>query len=165
MLAAQNFDAYRRAAENGHLDILHYLEEKSSAETLQDMIAEGNFYSFRYAAANKHFDVTNHLLSHASVFSYAEAHQYEYQQPHVTPFIENKLTELRARQQQMQARYQDAVFDVTSTEEAKLLFYIVRNLIRRNNAGLTEDLRYLLEIPSVKALAHTTELVNCCCRG
>ncbi|WP_115705294.1 ankyrin repeat domain-containing protein [Legionella sainthelensi] len=160
MIAEEDFYAFRFAAKNGHLDILHYLEEKSSPETLQQMIAEEDFYAFRHAAQNGHFDVTNHLLSHAAVFSYTEAHQYESQQSHVTPFIENKLTALRTSQQKMQAHYQDAVFDVTSTEEAKLLFYIARNLIRRNDAGLIEDLRYLLEIPSIKALAHTAITLN-----
>ncbi|QIN35890.1 ankyrin repeat domain-containing protein [Legionella longbeachae] len=160
MIAAQNFYAFRYAAKNGHLDILHYLEEKSSPETLQQMIVEEDFYAFRHAVQNGHFDVTNHLLNHAAVFSYTESHQYESQQSHVTPFIENKLTALRARQQQMQTHDQDAVFDVTSTEEARLLFYVARNLIRRNDAGLIEDLRYLLEIPSIKALAHTAITLN-----
>ncbi len=47
------------------------------------------------------------------------------------------------------------VFDVGSQREARLLFYMARQLIRVNDPEDRDDLLFLLCIPSVRALAHT----------
>jgi hypothetical protein len=46
------------------------------------------------------------------------------------------------------------VFNITDPEQAKICFYLMRNLVRRNDRALDDDLRFLLSIPAVKALAH-----------
>jgi hypothetical protein len=47
----------------------------------------------------------------------------------------------------------NGVFDVTDSERAKLYFYMMRNLIRQNTSESLENLNFLLNIPSVRALA------------
>ncbi|WP_115705729.1 ankyrin repeat domain-containing protein [Legionella sainthelensi] len=154
MIAKDNFYVFRTAAEHGHLDVLKYLVEKSHGQQLQEMIAAISFYAFRQAVTKKHLSVVLYLLNYPSVFAYAEIHQHEYDEQYVRSFIVEKLTVLRTHQQEAEANNSDAVFDVASSEEANFLFYIVRNMIRRNDATLIDDLRFLLNIPSVKALAH-----------
>ncbi|WP_115706958.1 hypothetical protein [Legionella sainthelensi] len=154
MIAKDNFYVFRAAAEHGHLDVLKYLVEKSPRQQLQEMISAISFYAFRQAVTKKHLSVVLYLLNFPSVFAYAEIHQHEYDAQYVRSFIFEKLTVLRTQQQEAEANNSDAVFDVASAEEANFLFYIVRNMVRRNDATLIDDLRFLLNIPSVKALAH-----------
>lgn len=159
MIATGSFCAFRFAATQGHLDVLKYLIEKVPAN-IHNMIMEENFLAFQLAALKGHFFVVEYLLNYSAVFTYAEVHHEEYGERYVSPFVRQKLTALRAQQQETEANNLDAVFDVASDEEAKILFYSARNLIRRNDIVLIDDLRFLLNIPSVKAMAHSAVTPN-----
>ena len=124
------------------------------------MIAVNDFYAFRSAAQNGHFDVVNALLKHPSAFAHVEMHNREYGVKYIHPFVHERLTSLRAQRVSLEANNPGAVFDINDSEEAKLCFYILRNLIRRNNPGLLDEIRFLIEIPSVKALLHTAVTPN-----
>ncbi|KTC92178.1 ankyrin repeat domain-containing protein [Legionella cincinnatiensis] len=159
MIKAGSFCAFRFAASQGYLEILKYLQEKAPDKMLK-MLKTNTFIAFQLAVLKGHLPVVQYMLSYFSVFAYAEAHQQEYGERCVWPFVSQTLTVLRAQQQETEANHLDAVFDVVSAAEAKLLFYIARNLIRRNDTTLIDDLRFLLNIPSVKALAHTEVTPN-----
>ncbi|KTD58216.1 ankyrin repeat protein [Legionella sainthelensi] len=158
MIKAGAFCAFRFAASHGHLEVLKYLQEKAPDKMLK-MLKRNNFIAFQLAAIKGHLPVVQYMLSYPSVFAYAEAHQEEWGQQCVWPFMSQQLTALYRQQQEVEANNLDAVFDVPA-EEAKLLFYIARNLIRRNDAVLIDDLRFLLNLPSVKSLAHTEVTAN-----
>jgi hypothetical protein len=64
------------------------------------------------------------------------------------------LASLRASRGTFEESNPEAIFDITE-KQATNYFYIIRNLIRRNDEALSDDIRFLLEIPAVKALVHT----------
>ena len=151
MIAANNYDAFRSAAENGHLAIINRLME-IAPNAVQAMIAAYNYHAFSYAARNGHLAIANRLLSYPTVLAYAEQHVQEYSGL-VTPFIDQHLATLRAAKATFEAANPNAVFDVLDPEQAKLLYYMLRNLIRRNDPALRDTILFLLEIPAVKALS------------
>lgn len=150
MITDDNFNAYISAAREGQIDVLHYLEEKVIPEQLQVMIA---------SMASDHFDiaclypeVTDHLLQHASVLAFAEPHTGEFGET-VFPFITRQLDNLHAEKRQIEETNVNVVFDVNE-KIAKCCFYILRNLIRRNEPALLDEIRFLISIPAVKNLVH-----------
>ncbi|MBN9227672.1 ankyrin repeat domain-containing protein, partial [Legionella steelei] len=66
MIAADDYWAFMWAAENGHLEVLRYLESKAPAK-VQEIIAAGNFAAFRWAAENGHLEVLRYLASKVSL--------------------------------------------------------------------------------------------------
>src|SRR3990167_6149803 len=127
MIAADNYYAFRFAARNGHLAIINRLME-IAPDAVQAMIAANNYYAFRYAAQNGHLAIINRLLSYPTVLAYAEQHVQEYSSL-VTPFIDQHLATIRAAKATFEAANPNAVFDVLDPEQAKLLYYMLRNLI------------------------------------
>ncbi len=154
MIAADNYFAFQEAAQNGHPEVLRYLEEQAP-DQLQGMITANDYRAFQQAANCNHVTVVNHLLLYPAAFAYAEQHTHEYGETYVIPFVTEKLTALRVQKLEMEQDRPNAVFDMADAEEARLCFYMLRNLIRRNDAGLLDDIRFLLDIPAVKRLAHT----------
>jgi hypothetical protein len=149
MIQACDFFAYWSAAGNGHLEVLQYLEAKAPNH-IQDMIQANNFHAYQFAAENGHLEVSKSMFSKSSAcFAHAEMHMNEYGELLIKPFVGETLHALR--QATMDA---PADFNITDSEQAKICFYIMRNLIRRNDRTLDNDLRFLLSIPAVQALAH-----------
>lgn len=153
MISDGSFSAFIAAAQNGRLDILNYLVEQTrDLGILQNMLSEGGFTAFRWAAMYNQHDTVNYLLNYTSLFAYAEENKYN---QYVLPIIDNKIKTLRAAQSALKQKNPSASFDIESTEESQFLFYILRSLIRLNNQDLDKDILFLLEIPSVRSLAHT----------
>ena len=73
---------------------------------------------------------------------------------YVRPYIMKQLTALHTQKNMLEEAQPNAVFDV-DLATAKRCFYILRNLIRRNDAAVLDDICFLLSIPAVKNLAHT----------
>ncbi|RUR05640.1 ankyrin repeat domain-containing protein [Legionella sp. km772] len=132
---------------------IRYLDEISPNNVLS-MIESNNYGFFRNAAALRRLNITNYLLTKPDVFSYAEAHNYEYGFDFINPFVGAKLSALRSQKATMEAANPNVIFNIENEEEAKLLFYMLRNIIRRNDEALRDDILFLLEIPAVKNLAH-----------
>jgi len=153
MIAANQYEAFCFAAQNGRLDILNYLESKAPGQ-IQEMIATHNYQAFNSAARNRHLPVIEHLLSFTTVFAHAEAHAREYGENYVNPFFVQLKARLLARKEAVESVNSHAIFDIESPDEANLLFYVLRHLIRRNDPALRDDILFILEIPRVKALAH-----------
>ncbi|WP_133130802.1 ankyrin repeat domain-containing protein [Legionella yabuuchiae] len=153
MIAAGNYGPFYHAVANGNLPAMEGLM-KLAPNKVRFMIA-ANYHAFDKAAENGHLPVVNRLLTFPAQFAYAELHDREYGEKYIHPFVSTTLTTLRAQKAQVEQANPDAVFDITNPEEAKLYFYMLRNLIRRNLPLLRDDILFLLEIPSVKALVHT----------
>ncbi|CEG57374.1 hypothetical protein [Legionella fallonii] len=152
MIGAQNYYAFRMGARNGHMGVLRHLGSKAP-QLFNKMVETDNFFAYRTSVENAHLDVSNWLLSNSSsCFAYAEAHVHEFGQTSVNPFIEQRLTALHSEALNVPPT---SVFDIHDSEQAKICFYIVRNLIRRNDRAMDDEIKFLLNIPSVKALAHT----------
>jgi hypothetical protein len=154
MVAAGNYAAFRSAAYNGHLPVINRLIE-IAPDKVQEMVADGNYLALGYAVSRGHLPLINRLLLIPAALAYAEMHEQEYGARYVHPFIQTTLTSLRGEIAVFEQEHLNGVFDIADPEKAKLYFYMIRNLIRRNDATLLDDLRFLLRIPAVKALAHT----------
>ena len=153
MIEANGYRAFQSAAQKGHLEVIRYLEEKAPTK-IPSMIAADNFIALWSATKYGHRDITHHLLSHPLTFAFAELHTREYGL-HVNPFTSQKISALHVKKETLEQEHPNAVFDIADPNESKLLFYVLRNLIRRNEPDLRDEISFLLNIPSVKALAHT----------
>lgn len=151
MVKAGDYKAFGNAAENGHLMVVNRLIELAS-DGVFNMIQAGNYAALQWAAQHSRPFVVNRLLSFAEVMAFAEMHEHEYGS-FVLPFITNTLAALRDKRVAFEAAHPRAVFDVAE-DEAKNCFFIIRHLIRRNDPALMDDIRFLLEIPAIRALAH-----------
>lgn len=155
MITACDYEAFECAAANGHLDLVTYLAERVSYEILQTMILADHCGAFRKAAENGHFNVVTHLLSYSSLFAYAETQSEEKgYTKYIDSFINHKLSGLRAQKSHFEHINPHGVFNIENDEEARLLFYIIRNFIRQNNSTLQNDIGLLLGIPKVQRLIH-----------
>ncbi|CZG59613.1 TPA: hypothetical protein ACJ5DT_003113 [Legionella pneumophila] len=157
MIQAQDYYGFRLGASGGHIELLKHMQSKAP-QLFDKMVAANNFFAYRASLENGHFEVSNWLLSNSSsCLAYAEAHRHEYGTTSVNPFIENRLAVLHREAINLPP---PAVFDIQDTEQAKICFYMIRNLIRRNERNLDDEIKFLLNIPSVKALAHTVVTPN-----
>jgi ankyrin repeat protein len=153
MLTTQYYDAFRFAASNGYLEVIEYLLSLSP-DKVQAMLSADNYSSFRKAAENNHGPLAKYLLNFSSVFAYAERHDHEYGITYIYPFVQERLDIIRSHRERLEQESSNMIFDLVEPEEAKLGFYLIRNLIRRNDATLTDEIRFLIEIPALIALAH-----------
>ena len=163
MISARNYKAFQVAAGNGHLSVMKRLIELAP-DKVRVMTSANNYAAFRYASSNNHLDnldVINFLFQqNVSLFAYAEPHEEEFGEKYVHPFVIQNLTALRVARVAVEAENVNAVFDVTNLEQSKCCFYLLRNIIRRNDPALLDDIRFLTEIPSVKTLLHTAVTPN-----
>ena len=153
MIKAANYLAFCLAAQNGHLDILKWLKQQAPNE-FGAMIQADNYSAFRLAPQNGHLDTVNWLLHNPECLAYAEMHAHEYGQAIVNPFIAETLAAIHQEVEGHLARHPHTVFDIVEPERARHCFYMIRHLIRRNDRTLDDELRMLLQIPAVRALAH-----------
>lgn len=153
MISSQNYYPYRIAAANGHEIIMAHIEA-TGPELIQTMIKADDFYAFRKAFENNHLDLCHQLLNKSSAcMAYAEAHVHEYGERIVMPHIKQRLFGLHREALNINA---NGVFDLTDTEQVTICFYMLRHLIRLNDRSLDDELSFLLNIPTIKSLAHRT---------
>lgn len=158
MIKADNYRAFGNAAENGCLAIINRLIALAPTEVLS-MVKSNNYGPLQWAAEQGRHLVVYRLLSFAEVMAHAEIHEREYDS-FVRPFIANTLSVLRSKRSAFEATHHRVPFDVLDDNTTKNYFYILRHLIRRNNSQFLDDIRFLLEIPAVRALAHTGKEEN-----
>lgn len=157
MMASNLFSVFRYAVKRNFFEVLTRLMQTVPRQ-LEDMVSAAEFDVFRAAAGNLHVRqygprMAYWLLNFPIVFAYAET-KTEYMEHFVQPYSVGKITELRAKKQSDEAATPPVLFDI-ETGEAKLCFYILRNLIRRNSPDVLLDIHFLLSIPAVQAIAHT----------
>lgn len=149
---AEDYYALRWAATNGHLTMIKYLETYLSVEERVAAVQEGDYDAIKWPALHNYQHIINHFLHVDVAMAYAEAHDREYAIKYVYPYIEQKI--LMLKQAKSEFEKQNLLDDYNlNDEEARHAFYMARNLIRRNDLTLNDDLIFLLSIPSVKALA------------
>ncbi|RUR09053.1 hypothetical protein [Legionella sp. km772] len=151
MIASANFEAFKQATQKGHVHVVKFITEKAGIH-LESMLASDNYDAFLGALEANSNDVVTHLLSYPQLLAHAEEHENTYN-AHVLPFIDSKIISLREQKNKFELDHPRGVFDV-SISDAKLLFYCLRNLIRRNDPSLHDQMLFLLEIPAVKNLVH-----------
>ena len=152
MVSAENFYAFQFAASHGHLDVMEKLMEIAS-DKVQDMVSADNFYAFEMAHENAQLQIVERLLSVPAVFTYAEMHPHEYRE-FVQDFMNFELSTLSQDTNNFNTNHPGQVFDITDLEKAKLYFYMLRPLIRQQTPESLNQISLLLDIPSVRALAH-----------
>lgn len=118
------------------------------------MIQSENYYAFRWAAVGRgHHNVINFLLDCPAMLGYAEMHEFEYGEKYVNPFIARHVNRLKEMHDAFKQSNPEDLFDLVTKSECLQGFYMLRNLIRRNDEALLDDIRFLLSIPGIKALA------------
>lgn len=153
MISVNDFTPFRGAASQGHLALVdRFLSLMPEHQVL--MIAAYDFDAFRGTANQGHHQVIHRFLSIPAVLSYAEGHDREYGAEFVRPFITDQLAALRAERQAYESENPNAVFTIADDIKAKCCFFMLRNLIRRHDSTCLDDMRFLLDIPSVKNLVH-----------
>ena len=147
---------FEGAIEGGRLEVINTLLTIIPSTEVPALITNARYKAFHYAKDNPNPMVMQRLLSFAEGFSYAEdAPDSSYRYEYAEPFAMEKIRSLRLQRASLEASHPDAVFDITDANEAKLCFYIIRNIIRRTRrSSNVDDLLFLLAIPSVKALVH-----------
>src|SRR3990167_8070941 len=153
-VSADDYGAIRNAAQDDHTETIKYLESHLSSEEQKEAVMAHNYAVIQNAAYNVDTATFRHFLTIDTVLAYAEAHVSEYGR-FVNPYISERIADLRMMKLNAEANNPQVVFDV-GEEEARCIFYMIRNLIRRgaNNPHMMhDDIVFLLEIPAVKALA------------
>ncbi|EHL32182.1 hypothetical protein [Legionella drancourtii] len=104
-------------------------------------------------------DTVNHFLTIGAGLAYAEPHDHEYGR-FVHPFIAHQINAYQHAKNEYEQTNPNGVFNLDE-QEARLCFYMLRNLIRRGvdrehaaAEDVTDEIRMLLSIPSVRALCH-----------
>ncbi|MFA6302255.1 MAG: hypothetical protein WC627_03870 [Legionella sp.] len=159
MISADKYTAYRRAASTGRYNLLKHFEKKLP-HAVNEMVSADDFAAFRWAAQKNNFVVTRHLLEFPPCFAYAEQNYAEYGKNFVSPFIQSSLIRLRRERQQFAESEPNKQFNIHNKDDIDRYFYIIRNLIRQNNPEQDDDLRFLLNIPALKAKACVSATTN-----
>lgn len=153
MIAAAEYGTFANACKFGHQNIARLLLDQVCPENREAMMSTLNALAFSSAYESHHEDIANWLLSQSvGCFAYAEEHFEEYQEM-VNSYINQQLSFLH-KEQQFWQKNNNEKFDLTEEKDITICFYILRNLIRQNDRGKDDEIRFLLGIPSVKALAH-----------
>ena len=156
MLQADNYRAFQNAARSGNIHAINRLIELAG-DNVQTMLQADNYQAFQNATRNGNSHIMAHLMSYPTVFAYAESHLHEYGQ-HTRRFMTAKLTAFKELKRAFETAHPNEVFNLEDPAVAHLCFYLMRHIIRLNDRALDDDLRFLLSIPSVRALAHTRVL-------
>jgi hypothetical protein len=152
IIKARGYEAFHLAVENGHLAVIERLMALAPSE-VQAMVGASSYAAFRWADENSHLEVVQRLLRFPIQFAYAEKHMNDHGEA-VTSFMHEELTSLRNLKTVFETDHPEGVFNLEDPEQARLCFYMLRNLIRRNDAALQDDMLFLMDIPSVRALLH-----------
>lgn len=150
MFKVLHYSPFASAARNGHLEVLKYLAETAPFPiSLVHMIEAFGYQAYRYGT----HEVRNWLLQHPTALAYAEQNR-EYEDD-VNLFIANTLSALHEECKAYTNQTPNGVFDLQDPPtRAEHCFYMIRNLIRRNDRAFDGEIRFLLNIPAVKSLAH-----------
>jgi len=162
MIAAVHYYAFSQACYYGRIAIFSRLIVEVDPEKREEMLSINDNFPLRVAYQNGHHHIINQLIHYACCFAYIDRHEVEFGQGLTHPFIDNKLNEFKQQRDLLARTNPGAIFDINDDEEAKLCFYIIRNLIRRDRHNMEEsqrlllehDMTFLINIPAINALLH-----------
>ena len=121
---------------------------------IMDMVNAQHFEGFRTAVRANHFEVSKKLLCYPKVFDYAYTIGDNKYNEHIQNFTNSQITDLNQKIEAFRTTSPNDVFDITDSDHLKLMFYMMRHLIRQQTPESLVQLDLLLSIPSVQALAH-----------
>ena len=142
--ASSIYSALIMAIQEEHPAILHCLLEMPEVEQVF-MRRWPEMFDRASRALNPM--LMKRLFSYSQCFARADHHRDVSNQANLLEFIGEKLEGMRERASQQYG------FDV-DLNEAELCFYMLRHLIMRNASKFNADIKFLLNIPRVKAIAH-----------
>lgn len=143
------------AAAYGQLEVVDRLLEASREKI------KINYQPLILAARYGCTDVVRRFLTFPQMLQFAERFEEDYGTNYVHPFIKEEIGALERKKREFEQDNPTQTFDLQNPEQARLCFYMIKNLIRRNSLQLIDNIRFLLSIPAVKALAHTSEATPC----
>ncbi|MFY7697285.1 MAG: hypothetical protein ACOVQX_00390 [Legionella sp.] len=155
-----NYSIVQHMAETNDIATLRYLESHLTVDDKRLAVQANNYGMIRpYSNCTL---MSEHFLKVDVGLAYAESHDFEYGQRFVYRFVTRQLNHLQRQKLAYEQVHPQAVFDVDG-EEARLYFYLLRNLIRRGVArhyaaaeDNNDEIRLLLSIPAVKNLLSTS---------
>lgn len=147
---ANNYDFFNQACTYGQIETLEWITKLLEPNLLNQLITRSDFVIYFHVLKKGSFESAYWLLKNLSCFAFAESHFAEASKLCVTSFVQSQLDSLHKDSTQNR----DQVFDITDSTRAQFCFYMLRNLIRRNDRSLDSELQFLLSIPAVRALAH-----------
>ncbi|MBA2657173.1 MAG: ankyrin repeat domain-containing protein [Tatlockia sp.] len=145
-----DYEIFVRSAYHGQLIILKWLINLYPESA---MIQAQNYGAFHHAVEQNHFEIIQLLLSYPQCFAFAEQHLMEYGTI-IGAFIIDTISTLHQDAEIFLNRHPDELFDIQTEAHKFLCFYIIRHLIRLNDSSKNEMIRFLLNLPSVKTIAH-----------
>ena len=168
-IKADSYYAYRQACAGGHLELAEHLEAQLGKDAIA-AIKTNSYRAYRWACAGGHLELVQHLLESSACLAYAERHDREYGKLYIYNYLKLKLSDLDSRKLHFEQENPNGVFDLPP-QNAEYAFYMLRNFVRRgversygDDARAAEDLsneiRFLLSIPSVRALCHQAVTVD-----
>ncbi len=80
-------------------------------------------------------------------------HYDKEEKKYVNPFIVKHVSRLKEMRDAFKQNNPEDIFDLFTKSEYLQGFYMLCNLIRRNDETLFDDMRFLLSIPNLKVLA------------
>ena len=172
-----------KAATGGHLNILNHLLEHYLATltgsymysamlmairvenisflnrlleipVFEQMFLQNSPVMFINAYKTLNTTIVKRILTYPKCLEFADNNGNKYTQTPLLEFILEKITHTRTLKMNQTDEDELHVFDV-ALNEGVLCFYMLRNLIRRNSPTLQTSIQFLLNIPSVRKLAHT----------
>lgn len=159
MIKTNRFCPIAIAAGGEHMHLLKHMEAKVAElgddlfRLMADRESSCGLATFNDCYKKGNLSVVDFLLSNATYLAYAEMHEAEYK-TYTHPFIKQRLMDLKTQRDTLIAEQPNAIFNLTEPNDIHHCFYMIRNIIRRNDRALDDDLRFLLDIPAVKDLAH-----------
>ncbi len=158
---------FSMAAGQGKIDVIKWLLETDVINWVQEFIKapwrfdpKSHFYSFESAVRHGHQEIALLLLEYPSIFGSAEKHDHEYGEKFIYPFIQVQIKKIDEQKKLFLHQNPSAEFNLSDTNTTRLCWYMIRNLIRRNDRQLVDDLRFLISIPTVRELAHQAITIN-----
>jgi hypothetical protein len=159
MIGINHFEAFRLAARKGYLTrLVNILFESASIDHIDTIVSDkNNLFSLvvEDAVDNGSIDheAVKRLMSFPAIFQYMEYNSGKYGNHFVKPFVMQQLQLWYHASRVTDQTNPDQGFDLTGAREQRLGFFMARFLIRCHDPVVLDDLRFLLSIPSIRALS------------
>ena len=150
LITNNNYAGFHEAVAANGARVADFLLNSMCEEDINAAVRGPHLLRQNRPATNRALVWYSHIL-----FAYADLHTYEYRSV-VREVVSAKLVSLRQQQTDQQMLNPNNVFDITH-HDAMHCFYIIKHLTAQNTVSATIDVRFLLGIPAVQRLAHTTQ--------
>lgn len=152
-IAMDRHETYRWTARYGHTETLRHLENQMTEEQVHAAVTALCNDAFSTGRAIRHPAALTHFSQYPVFIESALLHETTAESPLHT-FLNERVKAWRAAREAFIPGTPHGVF-VLDEANAALALRVAFGLIRQNTEAATENLHFLLGIPSVAALAHT----------